>query len=731
VSITATGAGKDSDITVRGSNIEAGKATSLKADDQVNIVAAQNTTQESSNSKNSSGSIGVGFQLGAGGAQAGVTVSASAGKGQGAGNSTTYTNSQVAGNTVNIESGGDTTIKGGVVKADQVTANVGGNLNIESLQDKSQYNEKSQQVGGSVTFGPAAGGSVNVGQTKINSDYLSVGEQSAIRAGDGGFNVNVQGKTNLTGGQITSTQAAIDNNKNSYEAKEGTTTTDLNNSAKYSANSVSVGVGAGSPAPGQSMSATMSGVGLGNDKGSAQSTTTAGISGVAGNTSARTGDKSTSIAPIFDKDKTQKEVAAQVAITSEFGKQASKAVGDYAQKQYDKALAEKDQAGIDAWKEGGSSRVTLHAVVGGLTGGAAGAVGSGAASAAAPALDDLQGQLQQGLQKAGLGDDASKLIASLASGATAAGIGAAASGGSVAGGATAFNADMNNRQIGAQERNLAKNLSDKAKASSLTKADGTAYTQADIENAMRNSGKGSESITQGMLVDPKGITDKGAVFTAGSDGKTLVQVNSDGSPLNPNTIDLQLAAYIVQQTGGVNTPYRDLYNRVEAAKAGQPSNPNAGLNTVTPNANGALTAEAAAGLFPVRNPVRDVNDIRNDVADGAAVVGRGSDVTAATSTMAAAVPGPHQPGAATTALIATGVGFAANVVEQVARPNAASSAENAFYMAIQMGADSALPIAAPITNEVINAWKNSKTNLEFKEWAAIEWRKFIETRSKP
>ena len=159
--------------------------------------------------------------------------------------------------------------------------------------------------------------------------------------------------------------------------------------------------------------------------------------------------------------------------------------------------------------------------------------------------------------------------------------------------------------------------------------------------------------------------------------------------------------------------------------------PNAGLNTITPAANGAVTAEAAAGLSGVKNPIRDISDIRNDVADGAAAVGRGSDITAATSTMAAAVPGPHQPGAATTAMIATGVGFAANVVEQVARPNAALSAENAFYMAIQMGADSSLPIAAPITNEVINAWKNSNTNLDFKEWSAIEWRKFVDSRSKP
>ena len=49
-----------------------------------------------------------------------------------------------------------------------------------------------------------------------------------------------------------------------------------------------------------------------------------------------------------------------------------------------------------------------------------------------------------------------KVIASLASGATAAGIGAAASGGSTAGAATAFNADMNNRQLHPDEKNLLK-----------------------------------------------------------------------------------------------------------------------------------------------------------------------------------------------------------------------------------------------------------------------------------
>ena len=48
------------------------------------------------------------------------------------------------------------------------------------------------------------------GKQDIDRHYASDGEQSAIRAGDGGFQVNVKGGTSLNGGAITSTQKAID-----------------------------------------------------------------------------------------------------------------------------------------------------------------------------------------------------------------------------------------------------------------------------------------------------------------------------------------------------------------------------------------------------------------------------------------------------------------------------------------------------------------------------------------
>jgi filamentous hemagglutinin len=385
ITATATGAGKDSDITVRGSNIEAGKATSLKADDQVNLLAASNTTSESSSNQSKSGSVGVAMQLGNGGGGMGVTASASKATGQGAGNGVTYTNTQVAGNTVNIESGGDTTLKGAVVKASQVTANVGGNLSIESLQDTNQYKESSKSAGGSIMAGTGVSGSVNLAKSSINSNYQSVGEQSAIRAGDGGFQVNVKGDTTLTGGQITSTQAAIDSNKNSFQTGGTLTTTDLQNSAKYSAQSISVGVGTGS-LPGQG--SKLSSAGFGTDSGNASSTTTAGISGVTGNTQARTGDKSTSIAPIFDKDKTQKEVAAQVAITSEFGKQVIPLAAKTAD---DKAIELRRQGNEEEakkWDEGGIYRTTLYTALGGLTGGAAGATGAAVNATVIPTLGE-------------------------------------------------------------------------------------------------------------------------------------------------------------------------------------------------------------------------------------------------------------------------------------------------------------------------------------------------------
>jgi filamentous hemagglutinin len=75
-----------------------------------------------------------------------MMLAASRGQARANSDSTTYNNSHVsAGNTVNITGGADTNVVGGNIKATQVTADVGGSLNVESLQDKA-VSEASQKT---------------------------------------------------------------------------------------------------------------------------------------------------------------------------------------------------------------------------------------------------------------------------------------------------------------------------------------------------------------------------------------------------------------------------------------------------------------------------------------------------------------------------------------------------------------------------------------------------------
>ena len=175
---------------------------------------------------------------------------------------------------------------------------------------------------------------VNYAKSNINSSYATVTEQSDIKGGDAGFAVNVQGNTALVGGAITSTQAAIDNNKNTFATSGTLTTSDIQNKASYDARSAGASIGAGSSVlPGQGLSANLSGAGIGKDSGNVSSTTTAGISGIAGDSSKRTGDNAQGIGKIFDADKVRQEIQAQTQITQEFSKQASTTVQSYAQTQ--------------------------------------------------------------------------------------------------------------------------------------------------------------------------------------------------------------------------------------------------------------------------------------------------------------------------------------------------------------------------------------------------------------
>lgn len=326
VTIAAQGDAQRSDLSVQGSQVVAGQTANLMAEHALNLQGAANTQSLRSNNSNSSASIGVVISSNNG---MGVNVAGSQGKGKANGDDLSWSNAKVvAGDQVHLQSGGDTTIKGGVVAAPKVSVETGGQLAMESLQDKSDYTSRQQQVGGSATFGPTTTGNLNVAQSTVDSVYASVNEQSGIRAGDGGFAVKAAGDVTLKGGAITSTQAAVEDNRNQFSTGGELATTDITNHARYSADSVAVNLGTGFSPQGAFVPGGTA-VGLGNDGDSAASVTRSGISGIAGDKAMRTGDAETGIAKIFDVDKVHKEITAQTAITQEFSWRASSAVSAY------------------------------------------------------------------------------------------------------------------------------------------------------------------------------------------------------------------------------------------------------------------------------------------------------------------------------------------------------------------------------------------------------------------
>ena len=239
MNIVATGAGKNSDINIKGSDISGKQGTTLIADNQVNIKATEQNHQERSTNKSSGFNAGVAIKV-SNGAVAGATLGGNSGKGYGNGDETTYVASHVGDSqskTV-IQAGGDANIIGSQVKGKRVELNAE-NLNIESLQDKSRYYGKQMNVNGSVTvgYGASVGGSFN--KSKINADHASVNEQAGIYAGDEGYDINVNKHTDLKGALITSTQKAEADGKNHFSTGS-ITHSDIENHSNYSGSSFSV-----------------------------------------------------------------------------------------------------------------------------------------------------------------------------------------------------------------------------------------------------------------------------------------------------------------------------------------------------------------------------------------------------------------------------------------------------------------------------------------------------------
>ncbi len=322
----------DSRLALTGSQIVAADTVALKSDGELVLEAQINTDTQSMSSHSSSAGIGLAASLGKEGMGLGIIANAGKAKGKAAGDEGSWTNTEVtAGRRASLRSKGDSRVKGAIVKAPTIDARIGGDLLIQSLQDSSRYESHQQSLGGSFTLPLTGGGSpsaqFNASKSAIHSNYLSTNEASGLQAGDGGFQVQVTGKAELQGAAIASTDAAVNARTNHFSSAE-LAMSDLNNLADYDARATGVGIGVG-PNPQGKYAPKGNNAGLGSDSGHQRSVTTAGISGIAGNSEVRTGDAPTGLNKIFDAERVAKKINAQVTISQEFSGQAYKLVDDF------------------------------------------------------------------------------------------------------------------------------------------------------------------------------------------------------------------------------------------------------------------------------------------------------------------------------------------------------------------------------------------------------------------
>lgn len=229
ITVTAT----EKDINIKGSNVS-GENVTLDAKENINITSSENSTNNDFDASNKS--FGASVDVGISGIIGG-------GINYGKGSSTvdtdgiTHTNSNITANKdLAIVSGEDVNIKGGKVSGDKVTADIGGNLNIESQQETDNYTAKDKNFGIDIGIDKKPQGSgIGFGKdtADTNSKYSSVTDQSGIYAGEGGFDITVDKNTDLKGGVIDS-DATPDKNK----LTTGTLTwEDIENKAEYSSKS--------------------------------------------------------------------------------------------------------------------------------------------------------------------------------------------------------------------------------------------------------------------------------------------------------------------------------------------------------------------------------------------------------------------------------------------------------------------------------------------------------------
>ena len=366
-------------IHITGSVIEAPEVN-LNASNNLTIDAGTNSSVQRDTYTSSGWSVGATVSPHGNGV-IGLEANVYKGKENALETTKTHTGTIIRGKQVNTVSRNDTEIIGSKVIGDSVTTKVGHDLKIESLQDTNDYHKISKNKGISVSYGMSGSARVGFDNSRGSTDshYTSVTEQAGIYAGDGGYNVQVNNTTTLTGGIIKGSSDKSKNKLSSNSLKMNNIQNEASYSAKTSGYSLSTTKRSKNNPIGITGNPKMGIPVKGNSKSTTHSAISQGIIEIAEKESLEKINHDTEqalnkLAPIFDKKKVEEK---QILLTK-ISDHGYKLIGDIAvseQKKYvmlaesaensnNEKLAKEYLDKAKKWDDGGIYKVALHGAFG-------------------------------------------------------------------------------------------------------------------------------------------------------------------------------------------------------------------------------------------------------------------------------------------------------------------------------------------------------------------------------
>lgn len=220
---------KKNDIRIEGSDVQ-GKDITLESANSIYVKGKETTSKMTQNVKQKQGSLGISYDV----LQhrfSDISVNASGSKGSIAGTDIVHDPTKItATNTLGVSTKQDLNIKDGVLKGEAIEANVGGNLEIHSVQDIHDYTDHTTSGGMGLNLskkGAFKSLQSSLQRTDIDSKYTSVIHQSGLYAGHTGFNISVGNTTTLEGALLSSKT-----DTNTLKTKQ-LVMKDMENRAKY------------------------------------------------------------------------------------------------------------------------------------------------------------------------------------------------------------------------------------------------------------------------------------------------------------------------------------------------------------------------------------------------------------------------------------------------------------------------------------------------------------------